>query len=177
MMETHDCGYLTELSHRSCTASACDIDCIKNLNLHLEQYLDELSRVFFNKENMRIKQSWWLSTFYSFCIQGIIQRALKELKVTLSSEKAVDEYLRLAMRLFIARNGSFDPVTRHFASLAKEKQFESLVADLRAAQVAVQQFSWSANGIGSSGDYLKDLFEDIGGSLISETKIISKSEA
>jgi hypothetical protein len=93
MMETHDCGYLTELSHRSCTASACDIDCIKNLNLHLEQYLDELSRVFFNKENMRIKQSWWLSTFYSFCIQGIIQRALKELKVTLSSEKAVDEYL------------------------------------------------------------------------------------
>jgi hypothetical protein len=42
--------------------------------------LGELSRVFFLKENMREKTTWWLSAFYSFCIQSFVRKALIEVE-------------------------------------------------------------------------------------------------
>ena len=165
-------------SHWSCETSACWFECIANLNLHLERYLEELSRVFFNKENMRSKESWWLSTFYSFCIQGIVRRALKELKTTPQSGKAIDEYLYLPLRLFTATSGAYDPLIRNFALPGKEKELElTLVADFQAAQIAVQQSSWSVNGIESSSQYLKNLFEDEGADLLSVPRTISKVDS
>jgi hypothetical protein len=127
---------------------------------------------------MRSKESWWLSTFYSFCIQGIVRRALKEMKTTPQSGKAIDEYLHLALRLFTASSGAYDPLIRNFALLGKEKEVEStLVADFQAAQIAVQQPSWGVDGIESSSQYLKILFEDEGADLLSVPQTISKVDS
>lgn len=47
--------------------------------MHLTLYSRELSRVFFKKENLNSRRPWWLSAFYSFCIQSYVRRALIEL--------------------------------------------------------------------------------------------------
>lgn len=47
--------------------------------MHIGLYLQELSRVFFKKENGKCRHPWWLSAFYSFCIQSYVRRALVEL--------------------------------------------------------------------------------------------------
>ncbi|CZR58101.1 uncharacterized protein PAC_07991 [Phialocephala subalpina] len=95
--------------------------------------LDELSRVFFTKENMRAKESWWFSTFYSFCIQSIVRRVLLKVQSSSSSELAARQYLHLAIRLFAVTSGSYDPSARDYASVEAPN---------------------------SSADYLKYIFQD-----------------
>ncbi|KAE9370065.1 hypothetical protein N431DRAFT_559356 [Stipitochalara longipes BDJ] len=157
---------LTKNSHRLCETDVCQIDCIRTLEEHLGFYLKELSDVFFKKENMRIKETWWLSTFYSFAIQGLIRRLVQRLSYTSSSKLSTDQYLRLVVRLFIASSGDYDPLTRDYASLGKGKDAKPLyISDLQEAKNAVDQISWSSRGILSSADYLKNLFEDDGGDI------------
>ncbi|KAF4626905.1 hypothetical protein G7Y89_g11252 [Cudoniella acicularis] len=155
--------------HQACSSSTCEIECIENMTRHLEQYLNELSRVFFKSENMRTKHNWWLSAFYSFCIQSFVRQSLMEMSILLRGRigRAADEYLHLAIRLFIASSGDYDPLVRGFAPGSKEKDFDhTLVADFQAAQVAVSQTSWKGDGITSSGQYLKKLFGDTGQDLL-----------
>lgn len=163
-----DSGFLKATSHGTCVESVCQFDCITNLSLHLRLYLEELSRVFFTKENMRTKEGWWLSTFYSFCIQAIVRRVLLRLnkKTSLSNELAARQYLHLAIRLFAASSGSYDPLMRDYASpnLTKDEE-SSAVSDFCAAKVAVQQTHWKWKAISSSAAYLKKLFEDDGEEL------------
>jgi hypothetical protein len=100
------------------------------------------------------------------------------LKTTPQSGKAIDEYLYLPLRLFTATSGAYDPLIRNFALPGKEKELElTLVADFQAAQIAVQQSSWSVNGIESSSQYLKNLFEDEGADLLSVPRTISKVDS
>jgi len=63
---------VTAICHSWCTESSCKFNFINNLNLELDLYYDHLQNVFFKKENMREKESWWLSAFYSFCIQSMV---------------------------------------------------------------------------------------------------------
>ncbi|CZR51530.1 uncharacterized protein PAC_01407 [Phialocephala subalpina] len=72
-------GLLGTRWHSSCESQKCKIECIANLSMHIELYIRELSRVFFKKENAKRRHPWWLSTFYSFCIQSYVRRALVEL--------------------------------------------------------------------------------------------------
>jgi hypothetical protein len=163
-----DSGFLKATSHGTCVESVCRFDCITNLSLHLRLYLEELSRVFFNKENMRTKEGWWLSTFYSFCIQAIVRRVLLRLNknTSPSNELATRQYLHLAIRLFAASSGSYDPLMRDYASpnLTKDEE-SSTLSDFCAAKAAVQQTHWKWKAISSSAAYLKKLFEDDGEEL------------
>ncbi|KAE8440569.1 hypothetical protein EG329_007227 [Mollisiaceae sp. DMI_Dod_QoI] len=72
-------GLLDTRWHSACESWNCKVECIVNLNVHLGLYARELSQVFFKKENLRQRGSWWLSVFYSFCIQSYVRRALVEL--------------------------------------------------------------------------------------------------
>ncbi|KUJ15354.1 uncharacterized protein LY89DRAFT_735476 [Mollisia scopiformis] len=152
--------------HNSCSEPVCQFDWIKQLHLDLELYLAELSQVFFTKDNMRAKESWWLSTFYSFCIQGIVRRVLLKLQDSPGSEVAAKQYLHLAVRLFSASSGSYDPLIRDYAApYLLEDEDASTVANFRTAQLAVQQLSWRSKCIKSSAEYLRQLFEDEGNGL------------
>jgi hypothetical protein len=117
-------------------------------------------------------KSWWLSVFYSLCIQSYVRRILIDLA---KDQKDMSEafyngfrqYLHLAVRLFIAASGSHDPLTPD-CSISTEPSVETkprLPAAYEVAQRAVQQSNWEAQHIFSSADYLKHIFEDSGGSL------------
>ncbi|KAM3075869.1 hypothetical protein ACMFMG_006612 [Clarireedia jacksonii] len=164
-------GSLEALSHQACEPSSCKVDCIRQIELQLEQYLDELSRVIFLKENLRSK-TWWLSAFYSFCIQGVIRKALRFLcfkqgknSATKEEEPAPKQYLHIAIRLFIASSGNYDPLSQDWSSefaFSSRADGAPKASDYRAAQSALKQPIWKTHGIKSSTDYLRKLFEDPG---------------
>lgn len=162
-----------EHSHEACEISVCKVDCIRDLALQIEQYLDELSRVIFLKENMR-NRFWWLSAFYSLCIQGVVRQALVLLSSndhneTLGIEKSSSaQYLHIAIRLFSVSSGTHDPLIQDWSS---KLAFPSAgvgapsIEDYQNAQSAINQSQWKLKGIKKSGNYLKKLFEDDGGPL------------
>jgi hypothetical protein len=127
--------------------------------------LDELDRVFFNKENQHNRESWWFSAFYSFCIQGIVRRALMNIFQSFRRNPGeVRQYLHLAVRLFIATSSSYDPLIQNISSDQALSSTDSDKAILnnrcKVAQIAVRQGEWESKGINSSAEYLKQLFED-----------------
>jgi hypothetical protein len=127
--------------------------------------LNELDRVFFSKENQHNRESWWLSTFYSFCIQGIVRRALMNIFQSFRRNlDGVTQYLHLAVRLFIAVSSSYDPLIHNISSnqalLSTGSDKAILDNRCEVAQIAVRQGEWGSKGINSSAEYLKQLFED-----------------
>jgi hypothetical protein len=114
--------------------------------------------VFFKKENLRGK-IWWLSVFYSLVIQSIVRKLLQRLVDHLpATPSSINRYLHLAVRLFIASSGGYDPLTR-------ERDPSSPILEVRknnydAAKISVRQKDWRSLGLQNSGDYLQKLFED-----------------
>jgi hypothetical protein len=167
-------------SHVACLLddyqATCQVDCIANMETHLKIFIDELSRVFFKKDNLRNK-TWWLSAFYSFRIQSMVRRGLMELAGCQEKESsmfpdqhpirvAVRQYLSIALRFFVAGSGTYDPLTKIYPSgsqlLFKTEQEKASDEHFRAAQEAVKQETWKSNGISSSMEYLQNLFPDMG---------------
>lgn len=159
--------------HENCIGSRCKITCLVDLELHLTLYLNELDRVFFNKENQHNRESWWLSTFYSFCIQGIVRGALMNIfQLFKRNLSGVTQYLHLAVRLFIAVSSSYDPLIQNISSnqALSSKDSENAIFNNRCkvAQIAVRQGEWESKGINGSAEYLKQLFEDRGDVLVKD---------
>ncbi|KAJ8067133.1 hypothetical protein OCU04_004506 [Sclerotinia nivalis] len=162
-----------EGSHEACESSICKIDCIRNIELQMEQYLDELSRVVFMKENMR-SRTWWLSAFYSLCIQGVIRQFLILLsctgqnRVSKNEELSSAQYLHIAVRLFTVSSGNHDPLIKDWSSELAPPSTEGgapSIEDYQNTQLVIKQPDWRLKGIKKSGNYLKRLFEDNGGTL------------
>jgi hypothetical protein len=150
---------------------------MESLESHLNMYLSELSRVFFKKENLRSK-SWWLSAFYSFCIQSMVRRGLMELTDETSWQpqaSAARQYLHLAVRLFVATSGTYDPLTKKYSPddtdslLRKKGDKKASDQDFKVAQITVKQDCWEASGVTGSVQYLQELFQDNGGFLIGKS--------
>jgi hypothetical protein len=157
-------------SHNECKSQECKVQCIASLERHLKIYLKELNRVFCLKENIR-RKDWWLSAFYSFCIQSIVRRGLIELigyresnSILESDPKgmAVKQYLLLPLRLFVAISGTYDPLNKHSSPNSPYESESHSDSDIKAAQHALKQDTWSSNGITSSIQYLQNIFEDSG---------------
>ena len=150
------------IPHDLCSGSSCQIECIAQLSENVSLYTEELSRVFFMKENMRNKAPWWLSAFYSFCIQSFVKKALWEVTAMPDSEfLACQEYLQLPLSLFIASSGFHDPLSGlyNFGGLRDGSKGPS-TWDYTEARIAVNQSEWVAVGVKGSADYLKRLFAD-----------------
>jgi hypothetical protein len=129
----------------------------------LELYVHELSRVFFKKENMRNK-SWWLSVFYSFCIQSIVKHALIRLigDVGPATQPTLGAtlHLHLAVRLFIASSGSHDPLMPDYSIEEPQSEEEAIrIKDYELAQYASYQEQWPYFGIKSTKEFLELLFD------------------
>jgi hypothetical protein len=142
------------------------VECIANLDLNLNLYLAELSRVLFKKENMKTKEGYWLSAFYSFCIQSTVRKALCKMArddcwengtPTLNQFldlqlSASDQFLHVAVRLFIASSGTYDPLNTDYSTIATESLStyeKDLILLQKTRRVAVQD----------SAEYLKGIFE------------------
>jgi hypothetical protein len=138
--------------------------------MNIKLYLDELSRVFFKKENLRNRGPSWLSIFYSFCIQSLVRTALLEIAertgatVTIQAKVAVKQYLYLPLRLFVASNSG----STYKDPMLSDETTEGGLPNPEAyqqAREAVNCVDWHSTGIQNSGDYLKQLFQDEGGVL------------
>ncbi|KAF2806452.1 uncharacterized protein BDZ99DRAFT_95242 [Mytilinidion resinicola] len=157
--------------HDFCKSSIiCTVECVRYLEHHLENYVMELSRVFFKKKNLRGNLDWWLPAFYSLCIQGFVRRALchilnsEDYHKNIQRSISATQYLHIAVRLFIARSGLYDPLVPGSLdeSLGAD---ETTIHNYQAAQVAVNWSSWASHDIWNSGSFLRYLFEDKGGVL------------
>jgi hypothetical protein len=102
-------GIITQYSHSYCSPNSrdCKVEYIATVNLHLQVYFNELSRVIFKKENILKKSLCYLAIFYSLCIQSIARKVL----IMLISEESralaqSKRYLHIPLRLFIASSGN-----------------------------------------------------------------------
>jgi hypothetical protein len=164
-------GLLEARLHRNCDSSSCKLGCIEAIRVNVALYLQELSRVFFKKENLRNKRSWWLSTFYSFCIQSAVRKALialaRDAPADLRGESSIyaKHYLYLPIRLFIASSGSYDPVNSrddwHSADTNDGHDIPT-EEDYKQARLVVQFEEWASHGVSGSADHLRRIFEDTG---------------
>ncbi|PVH83660.1 hypothetical protein DL98DRAFT_110572 [Cadophora sp. DSE1049] len=152
-------GHLEYRWHRHCSSTRCKIECIATINTCLKLYLQELSRVFFKKENMRNPYLWWLSTLYSFCIQSVVRKALLVLEKGCKQDIAAENYLHQPIRLFIA------VMSHDLINMQRDLRPKLLpegrltTADISAVERAVEQNKWEENGINSTAMYLRRLFE------------------
>jgi hypothetical protein len=152
--------------HNQCIPSPCKIECVAQLESSISLYLEELSRVFFKKENMRKKLPWWLSAFYSFCIQSFVKKALRVIKTSMADERLLicEEYLRLPINLFSASSGLLDPLSvkgksdRYLFEFFAGDVEEPELSDYKEAQIAVSRGDWEAKGIGGFMDYLTTIY-------------------
>lgn len=165
-------GSLKDFSHGWCLGLRCKVTCIADLDADILRYLDELCRVFHSKENMRNFRGWWLSGFYSLCIQRFVRKALISLfsrEVPGISEQqcfGAQEYLHLALRLFVAYSRTYDPLTRDIPSnfgpdIGEEDKL--FMNEIRIAQIVVGD--WATMDIKSTSDYLKMILNDDGKNL------------
>lgn len=140
------------------------VDCITNFESALDIYMDELSRVFFDKQTMRTKL-WWLSMFYSLYIQSVVRKIIIVLEgqvhkaQSLEHDPKAHNYLHIAIRLFIASAGGFDPLKQdsngqsHSNSTNREQ-----IPSTRDYQNARVAFKW--NEAETPATYLKRIFGD-----------------
>jgi hypothetical protein len=164
-------GQLTEVQHRACAESQCTIECVSNLISQLEAYLRLFSRVIFRKEALQSNRAWWLSTFYSLCIQSLVRSCLIAIvEGYATAERTPDvigaqRSLHLALRLFIASSSGHDPLvltwTKEMMSSSTPEQAGRAI-HYRLAQSAVQQSTWHDRKIRNSRDYLNKIFKDDG---------------
>ncbi|KAH6696645.1 hypothetical protein BKA61DRAFT_497754 [Leptodontidium sp. MPI-SDFR-AT-0119] len=89
-----------------------------------------------------------------------------------SATIAAEQYLYLAVRLFVATSGKNDPLILDFSAAenaGRQNPFET--KSYKQARVAVKQEGWLSKGIFNSGDYLQRLFEDSGEIIIEQDEI------
>jgi hypothetical protein len=147
------------------------IKSIETLETYLKMFLTESSRVFFKKDNLR-SRTWWLSMFYGLCIQSMVRRGLIAILEYYpwkqhARHSAIKEYLQIALRLFVATSGTYDPLMKSYSAndpLAfwKTKEEKARDQNFKAAQQVVKQENWAFLGISGSMQFLRNLFQDSG---------------
>ncbi|KAM7213541.1 Fez family zinc finger protein 2 [Rhypophila decipiens] len=158
-------------AHEDCTAH-CEVHYIRELLACVRAYIDELSGVIFNKENMRDRR-WWLSTFYSLCIQSYVRHALLAIEKQLCFPDVDDvppedltstQYLHLAGVLFTAASAKYDPLLGgqyQYALTDNSVIPETSIPELHHASVraACEVDTWGEAGIKSSYQFLRRLLQ------------------
>jgi hypothetical protein len=103
---------LTKASHQACSSTSCEIGCLSKVDANLKTYLDMLYEVMFDK-NSKNRREWWLSVFYSLCIQSYVRKSVIILVSHLGQEDndgpatattTANKYLQLVVELFAACN-------------------------------------------------------------------------
>ncbi|KAL2136494.1 hypothetical protein VTI74DRAFT_3513 [Chaetomium olivicolor] len=171
-LRLHSVGLLTPGAHEDCSGGQCQVECIRNLSSQLATYIDELSAVIFNKENMRDRR-WWLSTFYSLFIQSYVRHALiaieKQLRFRSPDDVPLEDltatqYLHLPAVLFMAASAKYDPLLDgrlQYALTENSVITETSVPELHhaAARMACEVDKWPEFGIRTPYQFLRRLLQ------------------
>ncbi|KAK3694165.1 hypothetical protein B0T22DRAFT_63249 [Podospora appendiculata] len=159
-------------AHNNCQAHECQVHYIHDLGLHIKGYIDELSSVIFNKENMRDRR-WWLSTFFSLYIQSYIRHALATIEKQLCFPAVDDvpaedltstQYLHLVAMLFTAASAKYDPLLggrQQYALTDNSVIPEATIPEPHqsSARAACEIDKWPEAGIKNPYQFLRRLFQ------------------
>lgn len=165
-------GLLQPSGHDECSSGGCEVHCIRELLACVRAYVDELSAVMFNKENMRDRR-WWLSTFYSLCIQSYVRHSLLAIEKHLcfpdlddvsAEDLTSTQYLHLAAVLFTAASAKYDPLLGgqyQYALTDNSVIPETSIPELHHSSVraACEVDTWGEAGIKSSYQFLRRLLQ------------------
>lgn len=163
---------LSAKAHDDCTSGHCQVHYIRELLLGVRMYIDELSTVIFNKDNMRDRR-WWLSTFYSLYIQSCVRHAIIAIEKQLcfpdlgdvpAEDLASTQYLHLAGVLFTAASAKYDPLLGgqyQYALTDNSVIPETSIPELHHSSVrtACEVDTWGEAGIKSSYQFLRQLLQ------------------
>lgn len=172
VLRLHTANLLSRGAHEDCGGGHCEVECIHNLRSQLAAYIDELSSVIFNKENMRDRR-WWLSTFYSLYIQSYVRHALiiieKQLRFQCPDDVPPEDltttqYLHLPAILFTAASAKYDPLLDgrlQYALTDNSVIPETSVPELHhsSARVACEVDKWPEAGIRTPYQFLRRLLQ------------------
>lgn len=171
-LRLYSANLLSPGAHEDCGGGHCEVECIHNLRSQLAAYVDELSSVIFNKENMRDRR-WWLSTFYSLYIQSYVRHALIAIEKHLRFQSVDDvpaeditttQYLHLPAVLFTAASAKYDPLLDgrlQYALTDNSVIPETSVPELHhsSARVACEVDKWPEAGIRTPYQFLRRLLQ------------------
>ncbi|KAK0730161.1 hypothetical protein B0H67DRAFT_474660 [Lasiosphaeris hirsuta] len=178
---------LSVKAHSECGPGHCHVQCVQDIHRYVATYVDELSSVVFNKENMKDRR-WWLSTFYSLYIQSYVRHALIAIEKHLCFEGLEDvpaedlantQYLHLAAVLFTAASAKYDPLLGgrlQYALTENSVIPETSVPELHhsSARVVCDVEKWPEVGIKTSYQFLRRLLQ-IGSLDFEEEQVEPKS--
>lgn len=154
---------------------------MSKVDANLKTYLDMLYEVMFDK-NSKNRREWWLSVFYSLCIQSYVRKSVIILVSHLGQEDndrpatattTANKYVQLVAELFPACNDTgktYDPL-RYNLDNPSDKQAASIdqhslnIEQAKFAQIAVHQKLWAKKHINGSFAYLREKFEADSGSF------------
>ncbi|KAK2602864.1 hypothetical protein N8I77_009366 [Diaporthe amygdali] len=165
----HINGLLYHGMHKACGTGpedGCRFKCFADLQNQIDKYAIELSRVFFRKRSLQSDRRWWLSVFYSLCIQASVRQTLSmvqaEVNVRLTADPYIwSQYCYIALNMFDAASAGWDPITSdqgtgHLLS-------GSALNQKLARHIAIARKTILENFIGdlqhNSFEFLKNLFE------------------
>ncbi|KAE8445419.1 hypothetical protein EG329_013432 [Mollisiaceae sp. DMI_Dod_QoI] len=157
-------------SNWGCNSDDCTEKRAHELPNMFTQFFNALSKVMFQKKNMRGDKSWWLPVFSSLLI---IAPTVVAMNSFLAGGSKYYHYLlggthlRKAIQLFGALSTNFDPLIRREESIWSSHLIEWLAN-------AVCLSSWEINGVKSSADFLQRMF-GMHGCELSNRKILQVS--
>ena len=171
-LRLHSANLLSPGAHEDCGGGHCEVECIHNVRSQVAAYVDELSSVIFNKENMRDRR-WWLSTFYSLYIQSYVRHAMIAIEKRLRFQSVEDvpaedltatQYLHLPAVLFTAASTKYDPLLDgrlHYALTDDTVIPERSVPELHhsSARIACEVDKWAEAGIRTPYQFLRRLLQ------------------
>lgn len=120
----------------------------------LKAFFSVFYTMLFKKKHLRgDDKTWWIPTFCSLCVQGVVRKSLLDLAdLAENSRECLEQYFRLVIRLFSALSLDYDPL------------IETQSQDFRTPSqiqfwVAMGGRHWEEKGIKGSVAFVRGLFE------------------
>lgn len=145
--------------HHACRSGRCGLHSVAKLQQSSSIYINALHDVMFSKWGLSNNRLWWLSVFYSLCIQGFVRVNLMKLSEHVQTSTEVSDqwsaakvYLHSFISLFQAASAEYDPIT--MADDLSPAEMDQITL----ARIAANPWRWEEQGIHSSYDHLRRVF-------------------
>lgn len=122
--------------------------------------MESLHDIMFSKWGLSNHKHWWLAIFYSLCIQSLVRINLvklnergRNLLPDSDLRLSAKSYLQPFISLFEAASAEYDPI------MAEDVPSIGEMESITLARIAVNPWHWEEQGIRSSYDHLRRIFE------------------
>jgi hypothetical protein len=146
--------------HHACNPQKCGLHSIAKFQQSSSKYMNALHDVMFSKWGLSNHRYWWLAIFYSLCIQSLVRVNLIKLSeraqnspLNLDRYSDAKLYLHSFISLFEAASAEYDPITMEDDFLSGK------MSEIILARIAVNPWNWEEQGIHSSYDHLRRIFD------------------